>query len=74
MTSNTICTNQTCPHNTGKNCIAAEECQDFTPADCTKCLWEDGCNWNPEECHFVLNTMEEDNDRGTEGKSQAGRP
>ena len=46
------CINDTCLYG-GVACVADEECLDYIPAECTKCLWELSCDWKPQKCDFI---------------------
>lgn len=58
---NNICANNKCEYNNHSRCADAKECPGFEPMDCTKCLKEYSCDWQPEVCKFVPDLdMEED--------------
>ena len=47
------CAVKYCAYNFGSRCIASDECDGFSPADCLRCIWEVACDWEPDECHYV---------------------
>lgn len=48
-----FCRNNACEYNNHAKCAAVNECPGYEPVDCTKCLKEFLCNWNPDVCKFV---------------------